>query len=115
MNAELSDELIAILDQEREALALLDFGVLAELSIKKEELSEKLNSSRPTIEKNVLSTIKRKTHENGAIFEASLRGMKTAMDRIADVRQSYGHLKTYNGQGHVSTQRTMPPSVSKKA
>lgn len=113
--SELSNDLIALLDQERAAIRTADFAKLEHISAQKEGISEKLKKTDSSIEKSALDTLRKMTAENAALYKASLTGMKLALDRISEVRQSFGQLKTYNTHGQLSTESTSQSAVSKRA
>jgi len=115
MSAALSKQLFELLDLEHEALITSNFSKLEQLSQKKEALSKAIQDSSSRLEASSIEKIRSKTEKNSQLFEANLKGIRAAIDKIEEGRHSFGQLKTYDFQGQLSTRRTLTPSVSKKA
>ena len=115
MSSGIAAEIITLLDQERDYLIASDLDALENLSSSKEALAQKLASGNVEFEKSVVEGIRTKSLHNSNLFESSLLGIRSALDRLEEVRFTFGQLKTYNGQGQISTESTRNPTISKKA
>lgn len=104
-----------ILDEERSLLLSGGFDRLADVVEKKETAMKGLARTGALEGDATLPGLQAKLRENARLLEAAMLGFEHATTRLNDIRGAIGQLKTYNGQGKVSSSITSGPSVSFKA
>ena len=112
---DLEAEIITLLNKEYELLTTASFQEFPNMMEKKERLVERLKGSESLVSDIKLQEIRALAERNSTLFSASLEGIGGAIERISDVRSSFGQLKTYNNQGRISTAATTAPRVSVKS
>lgn len=109
------DALTAVLKEERALLLKGTFGELEGIVTRKEAALDNLGRLNASEYASALPSIRIKLQENARLLEAAMLGFEQAATRLEDIRSAIGQLKTYDGQGKVSSNNTAGPSVSFKA
>jgi hypothetical protein len=84
-----------LLDQMHAAILVADFAALGQLAAALEDALEMLKHP----DQHFLQQISRKAARNAACLKAAGRGVRAAMRRVAEVRQTAAGLVTYDGAG----------------
>ncbi len=108
----LEREIENVLDAEKACLMKADFDGIEVISAKKEQLVERLGK---ITDHAPLRRIMKKIEWNGLLYEASLKGVRLAQQRIESIRTNNGQLKTYDGDGNISDKAISGRSLSLKA
>lgn len=112
---DLEAEIVALLEKEYELLVTARFQEFPEVLEKKECLADRLKGAKNLVSDINLRNIRALAERNSTLYSASLEGIGGAIERISDVRSSFGQLKTYNDQGRIATAATTAPRVSVKS
>ncbi|MEL6523354.1 MAG: hypothetical protein AAFQ66_20440 [Pseudomonadota bacterium] len=89
-----------LLDQEREALVGSDFNRLEKLLNIKEDLFAALESDRDHLTAEDLSRLRRATARNQRLQAATIRGLRSVIERLDARKRAAAHLDTYTAQGN---------------
>ncbi len=107
-------KLIALLDEEKALLLSGKIDSLAALEPQKIELSEHLESEgRPSSQQ--LADLQQRIRRNQALLEASSKGLKTASERLKEIRKVMLQLDTYTRNGDMKNIQTSHPKIERRA
>jgi flagellar biosynthesis/type III secretory pathway chaperone len=115
MSTRYHENLTKILDEERALILGGGFDRLADVVKKKEAALQDFATLGAQQRDAAIPGLQAKLRENARLLEAAMLGFEHAKMRLNDIRGTIGQLKTYNGQGKVSSSRTAGPSMSFKA
>lgn len=90
-------DLRELLDAEAEALATANYGVMDDLAERKGALMEVLNPE--TLEAEDVDGLRQQAARNARLFEATLGGLRTVINRLNSVARASAHLDTYTATG----------------
>ena len=110
------DDLSAVLEAERAALAAGAFEDLAELAARKTALLAELDAAPPTRAAGPqLEAVKRDAAHNARLLDAAARGLRAAIDRLAAMQRVATHLDTYTEAGTRADLAPPSPTLEKRA
>ena len=111
----LVDSLERILEREHATLLKGNISEMTELTMRKEQLLEKLNKSRLE-SKNLLVPLQNKIQRNQDLLESALEGIRSVADRIAEMREIRGKINTYDQSGaRLSISVALESKIEKRA
>lgn len=102
------DELEQVLTRERQAIAAGDLDRIADCGSEKAEALARL-AEAPPLEARRLATLTVRLERNQTLLQASLAGVRAAVDRIVAIRSVRRSLTTYDAKGRASD--LSPPSA----
>lgn len=108
-------QIIALQSKERNSLRHGKFEEIPALSQKKERLFAALSEVKETISDQSLRQIRDGAEANELLFQAALRGLKDAFNRIDEIKKTHDQLSTYAGDGSMKHRMNSASAVSVKA
>lgn len=112
MNSDAVRDLAQVLKRERAALCCGDLHELTAIVASKQALLEQIEGPADT---PALEELRRQAQRNQALLEAALRGIRAALSRIAEIRQSVRQCDTYTPGGQIRTLRIGGGSTERRA
>lgn len=106
-------ELLALLEQERQAIRTASFDVLDALAEKKTTIFAALTQS--ATEPSDLGKIQKGLAENQALLAAAIAGVKAAQTRIQALHDVRHELTVYDQSGQLARVTAARPGLEKKA
>ena len=106
-------ELLALLEQERQAIRTASFDVLDALAEKKAEIFATVTQSGA--EPGDLGRIQKGLAENQALLAAAIAGVKAAQTRIQALHDVRRELTVYDQSGQLARVTAARPGMEKKA
>ena len=113
MPERISDDIIALLEDERAAIRRADFDELEKLTQTKEKLFLELQSETPS--QIALSRIKDLLNTNQALLSAAIKGVNDARARLLEIAEVQKGLRFYDPTGHIAQVETRRSALEKKA
>ncbi|MEO0916619.1 MAG: hypothetical protein AAFY31_06500 [Pseudomonadota bacterium] len=113
MPEEISDEILALLKDERAAIRRADFDELEKLTQTKEKLFVELQSEAPG--EITLSRIKDLLNTNQALLSAAIKGVNDAKARLLEIAEVQKGLRFYDPTGQMAQVETRRSALEKKA
>ena len=105
---------LSLLEHERNLLVRGELDALAGLEMEKRDLIAAL-PAQGTPNAPTLARLKQQAAVNAEIYQAALDGLMHARHRIEEVRSVLSEMKTYSGDGTVTSESTVQPVISRKA
>lgn len=109
----LAEQLLAHLDEERQAILVGAYDVLHSLGAAKTLLFAQMDRNPPP--RDMLALIGRRAARNMRLMDTAIRGIKDAADRIAQLREVRRGFDTYGADGRKQVHPTSDPTVERKA
>lgn len=106
-------QLLALLQEEREAIRTAAFDELEGLATKKEGMLATLLQNRPPPAE--MEKIRTKMAENQTLLVAAIAGVKAARDRIDALHRVRQELSVYDRSGQLAKVTAPRPGLEKKA
>lgn len=94
-----SEALAALLEAEAEALRRADYTALEEMSERKRALIEELSRPEAAPDAQTARRLQDLLRRNAALYEATMGGLRSVIDRLRTVARVTGHLDTYTAGG----------------
>lgn len=91
------EALLSLLDAEANALRVADFEKIDALAEEKQRLIETL--PEVVMDPSCVETLRQRSDRNGRLFEATLSGLRSVIERLQDVERVSAHLDTYTARG----------------
>ncbi len=104
-----TDQLLDLLDREKQAILAADFDALGCILAEKEALMPTLSTSPEK-----LPGLRDRAARNGRLLEAAMAGLRSAQKRLAILRDVGSSLSTYTKDGSKSRVETGRHAVEKK-
>ena len=114
MENELAQTLGAQLEQERLFLIRGDIDSLGEMAEAKRELLDS-TPEESDIGAEDLSRLQRQAARNMTMIEAALRGVRSARQRLEDIKRVSHNLDTYSAKGAMKNLGDVPRNVERRA
>ncbi len=95
MKPSIMDELLAGLDSERQAILAGSFETLASVA----DARERLIAGKPTLSAAEARLLLDRIGRNQRLLSSAIRGVQTAIGRIADIDRAHTRLGTYRKDG----------------
>ncbi len=113
MRDQVVNQVLDLLDTERQALRTGDFDALNPLLEAKTQLFERLQVTAPG--RRDLEIIQQKLSENQALLSAAIQGVDAARTRLSALQNVRENLSTYDHNGQMAKLPTARPAMTKKA
>ncbi|MFV0334673.1 MAG: hypothetical protein ACK5JR_11475 [Tropicimonas sp.] len=107
-------QLFDLLEQEKFLLMKGEIEAVAEMAARKEELVERLHPAALLAAED-LSKLRDMAQRNGALLDASRKGLKAAATRLGEIRKAMLNLDTYNRNGDLKNLQDTRPRIEKRA
>ncbi|MBM7069896.1 hypothetical protein [Actibacterium sp. 188UL27-1] len=104
-----------LLDQEEDALRHSDFSRLEQVLHAKETLLDALQDDSESLSREDAQRLKDAAERNNRLHQATIRGLRSVIDRLAATRRATSHLDTYTAQGQRRDLATPRGRLEKKA
>ncbi len=111
---ETAEALVKVLDEERTALVNGEIERLEPISLEKARLFEELESVSE-LPRAVLLDIQSRVQRNQGLLQASSKGLRAALTRLAAIRGAATALDTYSTDGKRQSISSLPPTHSRRA
>lgn len=89
--------LLDLLEDEAAALTAADYAGVSALAERKSALLESLGTAPP--EDQLIDLLKERSARNAFLYEATLQGLRSVIDRLQTVKRVVAHLDTYTAGG----------------
>ncbi len=113
MRDQVVNQVLDLLDTERQALRIGDFDALNTLLDAKTQLFERLQVAAPG--RRNLEVIQQKLSENQSLLSAAMQGVGAARTRLSALQNVRENLSTYDHNGQMAKLPTARPAITKKA
>jgi hypothetical protein len=108
------EEALRLLDQERDALTEGDVGGLATIVAAREALVSELLAATVPPPRSFLSALRMRAERNSRLLLASMAGLRTARDQVAEIDRAARSLKTYTAEGAALDVDTAPKTRDRR-
>ena len=104
-----------LLEQEEDALRHSDFARLEQVLQAKEDLLAAWRADDPDLSGEEIRHLKAAAERNHRLHQATIRGLKSVIDRLAATQRAASHLDTYTAQGKRCDLAAPTARLEKKA
>jgi flagellar biosynthesis/type III secretory pathway chaperone len=114
MATDRAERLRTLLEEERSALRDGAFDRLEDILARKEALQAELTGAGLACSEQEAAALRALARRNGELLEAARRGLRAAMDRVAERTRLARHLDTYDASGARRTLSPPPGSLHRR-